>query len=519
MRILWLVVIIALGLGVRTVALVWGQGYEHSSIGDEIEAYQFARDYAAGVERAQYLGQPNFSHGKVPGPLWALFWLGAMQLGGGPESVMWVMLLLNVAVIPLVYILARKLFGPAYALWAALFYAASPWAAHLSLGCLNFSIMAILGVGLYLALWDVIQQPRSAHIFWVCVTLAVMPQFHMMGAFLVPAVALIIVLSPRPVSKRWLAAGIAVGLALYVPYVRGEMAHHWSNTRSLVGGEMKYTFGVLKIFTLPITVMSDLISSWAGSGIGDYVRFGNAAFGSFYLLVLFNAVSLALAVVYLGGFVCGLARAIRSTGYSPGALFRAEPATAFIGTLLFMPSLLFIFTGHNFASRYLFVQFPILMLLPALCVVDRFLRSPRRRWLMTAVALTIAFDVAVTLTFSQYTGHLIEHGDYFVPSFRNLQKVYGLLRADAGPGVRIRVDADDYPKDAGREPRRGADLISEYVRVRENDFHHGQKLTAKKTYLIVPATSPVGNNERVVFAGNGIKLLALPSAPHGPTSE
>lgn len=509
-----LLLIVALGMAVRVASLAWGQGYRYAYITSEVEAYQCALGYMAGEERAQYLGQPNFNYGKVPGPLWAIFWAASLRFGGTPYSVMWAMLLVNVAVIPLVYVLAQKLLGPAYSLWAALFYATSPWAVDFSMGCLNFSPMAFLGAVLFLALWDVVQRPGSAHIFWVCVALAMMPQFHMMGVFLVPASLLIITSSPVPVSKRWLVAGIGIAAALYVPYVRGETAHHWSNTRHILGSETNYTAGVLKTLTLPITVLSNTISSWTGVQVSDYLSFGNAVFGSFYVVALFNATSLILAAVYLGYFLRELFQSIRGHGYSLRALFRAAPAMSFIGTLLLVPIFLFIVTGHNFSSRYLFVQFPILMLLPALCVVDKFLRSPRRRLLMSTVAITIAFDVVVTLQFFHYVGNQIEHGDYFIASFRKLQQVYDVLQADAGYDVRISVDADEHGKSVGIKPRLGGNLISMYVRVREDNAHRGRQPTIEKTYQIRSTASPVAPHERVVFAANGIKLVALSSAAH-----
>ena len=142
----WLLgLILALGLVLRLAGLHWEQGYEFNSIGDEIEAYKVGMQFQAGESHALYLGQPNFKHGKVPGPLWAMVWAAGLRLGGGPEGVIWIVLALNTAVIWLGFILGKKLFDATHGLWAALLLATSPWPVYFSVGCTNPEMMAFLG--------------------------------------------------------------------------------------------------------------------------------------------------------------------------------------------------------------------------------------------------------------------------------------------------------------------------------------------------------------------------------------
>src|SRR5580693_5428347 len=171
-KIILLIGIIALGFLLRWASFYWGEGYEHSRIGDELEAYRYALGLRAGEERATYIGQPNFRGGKLAGPLWAWFWLAGLKIGGSPEAVCLLMLVLNTFVIYFVYRLAESILGSNYSLWAALFCATSPWAVFFSGGCWNPLIMAFFGGLLYWALWDVVTRPNSRSVFWVCVLLA-----------------------------------------------------------------------------------------------------------------------------------------------------------------------------------------------------------------------------------------------------------------------------------------------------------------------------------------------------------
>ncbi len=122
----FLLFIIVAGLVLRLLGLLWGHGYYHTGISDDMEAFRSALSYLEGDAKAQYLGQPHFNSGKVPGPLWAMLWSLPLRFGGSPAVVTLMIILLNVATIPLVFLLARRLFGCSCALWTMLFYSISP---------------------------------------------------------------------------------------------------------------------------------------------------------------------------------------------------------------------------------------------------------------------------------------------------------------------------------------------------------------------------------------------------------
>ncbi len=510
MRIASLVLIVALGFLLRWVGLWWGQGYSYFEIGDQIDAYRVARNFLNGEATAQYIGQPSFKAGRVPGPLWAIFWSTPLRWGGSPNAVTLLIILLNTASIPLVYILADRLFGAKYSLWAALFYATAPWPVYYSVGASNHLVLAPLGALLFLTLWNVSQRPDSPHIFWVCVLLAAIPQFHMIGVFYVPAVVLIIALSPSRISRKWLVAGLAAAAAIYLPYVFGEMRSNWANTRAIFSGESGATAGVLKVFSASVNALSSVVSRWTGYHFSDYRQFGDAMFGSFYVLAFFNALSIIYCILFFGSFLMELVAAMRGQWLSPRAAYRAAPAVLFVAIILFLPPFLFIPTGHGYNTRYAIIQFPCLFLLPALFIVNRLSAGPWRKPLLAGVVVTIIFNCLLSALFFFHQGRQIETADYFIPSFRKMDAVYHRLQAQAGPSRRIRIEAESYTTGREGEPARGARTLADYVNLREElDRRHAGSVS-EQLYRVVPRAAVTGTSDRIAYEGNGIALVAAP---------
>jgi hypothetical protein len=508
-----LLVIVAVGLVLRLLGLVWGHGYYQSGIHDDMEAFRVAVNYLEGDAKAQYLGQPKFNEGKIAGPLWAMFWSAPLRFGGSTVPVFLTIIVLNTAAIPLVYLLARKMFGPSCALWAALFYAISPWPVHFSISCNNPSVLAPLGVLLFLALWDVCTTPRSIHIFWVCLLAAAIPQFHMVGVFYIPFVVFIILLSGNRINRTWLAAGVFAAVVLYLPYIAGEMNNHWENTRQILSKKSKFQFGVLKVLTLQVNVLSNFFSRWTGYRFSEYRAFGDAMLGSFYVLATFNIMSVALGILSLGDFLRDFFRSFRGCLFSLRQVFSSAPATMFMGVLLFGPILLFALTGHDFVSRYLCLQLPLLFCLPAL-FLQKVLQS--HRWqpvLVGGMILTVAFNVAITPVFFYYQKSQIEQAALFVPTFPGMEAVYRSLRADAPPNARIRVDYKEaVPMTQGAVSLVGRNL-SEYVAMRDELYFLGRKPGADRCYRLVPARTDTAGVHSV-YESNGIRLVSCAdSAP------
>ena len=505
MQILLLGLIMAGGLGLRLVGFHWGHGYEFNAIGDEIEAYKVGMEFTAGDQRALYLGQPNFRHGKVPGPLWALVWAAGLRAGGGPDAVIVTVLLLNTAVIGLVFVLGKKLFDAAHGLWAALLLATSPWPVFFSIGCTNPELMAFFGVLLYLALWAVVREPQSPHIFWVVIVLAVMPQFHMFGVFLWPAVLLLFLLRRGELNRQWLAAGVVVATALYVPYMIGEAQNNWINTRRLFGAGDKFSFGSFKALSTTVMSLTNLIESVVGhrsAELADYKIFGTAACGSFSVLALFNILSIGVSVLALGSFGLLFARAIRGKWRALRQALTAAPAIVFIGVLVGLPLLLFIPTGASFNSRYVIVLYPLLFLLPALLLAT----TQHRRLVLGVVVTTVIFNLWLCLAFFHYQNRRLNQADYFMPSFQKLESVYQQICATAGPTDQPQLVATGFPANHGTLATHGADTLVKYVNLRSQFEHPG----TPRPYCVEPSANLIDNSQRVVYQGNGLAVVALP---------
>ena len=499
----WLLgLILALGLVLRLAGLHWEQGYEFNSIGDEIEAYKVGMQFQAGESHALYLGQPNFKHGKVPGPLWAMVWAAGLRLGGGPEGVIWIVLALNTAVIWLGFILGKKLFDATHGLWAALLLATSPWPVYFSVGCTNPEMMAFLGVLLYLALWAVVRQSRSPHIFGVVVILAIMPQFHMFGVFLFPPVLLLLLLRRRDLNWRWLAAGLAVAGLLYAPYVWGESQTGWANTRRLLGEGEKFSWGSFKAISTTVMSLTNLIESAVGHRWAEYKIFGDSVCGSFFVLAAFNALSIGLSGWILGSFAGQCGRALHGKWRSLHQALAAAPAHVFIGALVFLPLLLFIPTGASFNSRYVIGLYPLLFLLPAVLLAT----TRHRRLVAGALVTTVVFNLWLCLAFFRYQDHRIAHANYFIPSFRQLESVYQQLQTGVGPTAHPQLVATGFPANRDALPTHGADTLVNYVNLRSQFDHPG----TPRQLIIVPSTNPVNNLGRVLYQGHGIAAIAPP---------
>ena len=501
-QILLLGLIIIVGLVLRLVGFHWGQGYEFNAIGDEIEAYQVGTQFLAGDQPSLYLGQPNFKHGKVPGPLWAMVWAAGVRLGGGPEAVILTMVVLNTVVIWLVFVLGKKLFDVTHGLWAALLLATAPWPVYFSVGCTNPEMMAFLGVLLYLALWSVVRQSKSPHIFGAIVVLAIMPQFHMFGIFLCPSVLLLLLLRRNELNWKWLAAGLMVAMLLYVPYVLGDAQNHWTNTRRIFGEGDKFSFGSFKALSTTVMSLTNLFESVISRRFADYKIFGDTICGSFYVLALFNALSIGLSALALGGFVVLLTRALKGQWRSLQQALAAAPAVVFIGIMVVLPLLLFIPTGASFNSRYVIVLYPLLFLLPAMLLG----KTRHRRLILGAVVTTIIFNLWFCLAFFRYQDHRIARADYFIPSFRKLELVYQQIRVAAGANEQPHLVAVGFPADHDSLPTHGAETLVKYVNLRAQFDHPG----TLRQMRVEPSASLVDNSGRVLYQDNGIAVVALP---------
>lgn len=518
---LWLLLILLLGFGLRTSGLIWGQAFCYAAQIDCLEAYQVAVDYAQGEPQAQYIGQPNFGqskfneHSKLPGPLWAMFCAAGLRLGGSIDGVIWAIILLNTAAIYLTYLLAARTVGFPTALWAALLMATSPAAIEYSFIVFNPSVMSFLGACLFLALWQVAQRDRSRAAFWLLFLPLMMLQFHMSGLMLIPAVILVLWLKPARLNVPWLVGGIVAGLALYLPYVFGEMAHGWENTRAMMsGGNHGFSRQAFKIFSAPLGF---LVNCWNPIEPAGYQAIGRACFGSFSLLLAFNVVSVILAALLVAGFLWEVRAARRGFWRSPRAAFAQSPGMIFLTIIFAVPLMTSLVEGKHFRARYCIVLLAPLFSLAAVAAVRWLSRQRVRPFFLPLLLLTLGANVCLVLSLYRYQGRCLEQGTLFLPSFHNLETVYQTLKTHAGKNQTVQVEDGGYlqaipPK---HEPSYYyPDQICQYVAIRERERKPlSASLPARSVYKIVPAGQVAPENPAVAWREHGIALVAVPAGP------
>lgn len=518
--------ILLLGFGIRVTGLWWGQAYCHGLQNDSLEAYQVAVDYSRGEAGAQYIGQPNYNdYAKLPGPLWALFCCEGLRLGKGSiEGAVWLVILLNTGAIYLTYVLAARTIGVTAALWAALFMAVSPSAVFFSTVLLNPAVMPFLSGLLLLALWQTTQQDRSKAIFWIPFLPLAMMQFHMTGLMLVPVAILVLALAQVRLNLPWLAIGAIAGFCLYLPYIHGEMAHGWQNTRGMTAGMSHQWTRTLKVFTEPPSYLTNI---WTPRWVylpGEYCAMARACFGTFGLFLAANALSVIAAGFLVSGAFAAVKKGLRGIFRSPRAVFAQSTGTVFLAIAFTVPLLLNFLNGRTFFSRYCLALLPALFALAG-AGACYWLAMPRFRRLVLAILLASTCATAWFMpAMFRFQKMYIQESSRFVPGLGKLEVVYQSLKAHAGRNRRVQVEDADYLKSlAAPPPGQPAETssfqnkeilcqaseICQYVAIREKQDAPLPDIPAPVVmYQLLPADKVRPGDPAVAYYGNGIALIA-----------
>ncbi len=547
----WLGVIVAVGFLLRLAAWKWGQGYAYFQQNDAIEAYSVAVKYWNGDERARYLAQPNCNpKSKLPGPLWTLFCYWPLRVSGSIEGVIGVMVVLNVAALVMTYFLAEAALGAEPALWAASIFAVLPTAVFYSAEVYNPDVMPFLGAALALALWRALQRENSWWIAMVGALFIIMPQFHMSGLMLGPPIILVLWLAAVRLSIPWLLVGIAAGLACYVPYLRGEMAHCWQNTRGMFSGGHGRSWDSLKMLIAPFTLLVNWVPQWTRT-FGDYRALGRACVGSFWILAAFNLVSAISALAMMGIAGTRVTQALCGFLAEPRQAFAMHKGLLFLAVMFVGPLLCGFVTGQPFHARYGLVLLPALTCLAGFAVVELFKgsegagasepnekksgnsnaagagrasatpaeqerRAIRPSWGtaqrlgLIATLTTMAFNLWFVPAMFFQRGRMIDEDAAFVPAFRNLDRAYSALQRHAGPGRNFSVDAGSYVSNLtpGDEVHAGALLLAAYIAIRQQEAGSRAVWQGKPVIYQLRAAGQVEPGDpNVAYRGHGIAIV------------
>lgn len=500
---LWLILL--LGLGLRLYWLYAADAYHYLAINDEITAYEFALRSLAGDTSAWYLGQPDFAGGKAPGPWFTVFWVAAYLLGGStPTGALLVVALLTTAAIVLVYRLAAQFLDNRYALLTALLFACAPWVVYYAVTLWNPTPLVILGAFLFLSLWQTVKTEQARAVFWVCIVLALIPHFHMIGLFYAPVVLLVLYAMPARLNKAWFIAGVIAGLAVYLPYLVGDALHGWHNTHAILSGGGDgdgFSPSVFKILTAPATVLSNLPSRWVGPEFSQYLAFGDAYFGSYVVLLAINLVSILFGFYVVYAFAATFVRLLWRNRLSLKQAFATQPDVVFIALLLFVPLLLFLLTGHNYATRYTIIIFPLLFILLVMRI-RILLQSRLQTFIRGAVVFTVLANTYICMTFFHYTGTQLQAGQQFMPSFGKLETIRRELA-----GTMTGIPALALGPGSNRISELERTLLATLPAYLDIHYRYIEPYRDQKhiPLQLAPAGADVGQQD-VVYSGNGILI-------------
>jgi hypothetical protein len=504
-----LIGIITLGLLLRLYVAIVGEGYHYFSIKDEVNALRVALSFLAGEESAFYIGQPNFANGNAPGPVWTLYWVALFELAGhNVQRTIILTAILNTAVVYLGYRIARHFLQPVYALFATFLLATSPWSVYYTVGLWNPFPMAMLGAFLILALWNTTSNENSGMVFWVGLITAVIPQFHMIGIFYIPTIILFLVLSPARIHRGWLLAGIIAGIAVYIPYIIGDMGNNWENTRQIFGAGKRFSLSVLKILTAPITVLSNHPGRWVSDDFKYFIEYANTWFGSYILLIIINLISMIMGLVVIIKFITPLFSVIKNNWRNPRVAFKEHHKMLFVGLFLVFPLLTFILTGHNYSTRYTILIFPLLFMLPSFYLQNGKSTKFKQFYIYT-LPFMIIVNFYLLFSFYAFQANQIESDDYFVASFNKMELVRQSIKEHAGSEAYIIINPDKFTKDAPDKLRTSVIALTNYMDAIETYEAHMDKPITTKTYLLSSTIERNQTDASIAYQDNIITIKEI----------
>jgi hypothetical protein len=309
------------------ISLKWSEANTYGSQGDSLEACEVAVSYLNGDERASYIGQPNCNtRSKLPGPLWTIFCAAGIKLTGSPEGIVLLTIFANLLAIALTWWLTLELFGSTAALVGASLMAVSPWVVHDSAVIFNPAPMPLFGALIFTAVLCCFRQHKSRAVALVPFLILAGAQFHLSVLGLILPLALLAWLSRMKPNWAWFCIGLVAGVLCYVPYMEGEIAHHWQNTRGMFwGGSSRFSSSALKVFTSPMCFLVNYWSPGWAYAPGEYATLARDAFGGLTGLYAAYIVSGLFAGLAMAGALKIIADALRGFWVAPRDAFSGAP--------------------------------------------------------------------------------------------------------------------------------------------------------------------------------------------------
>lgn len=506
--------ILLLALGLRLLYAFEADGNAFANQNDGMEAYEVATKYSAGEDRAQYLSHANCNpHSKLPGVLWTLTCVAGIKLTNSVSGILLLIILFNLAAIAITWKLARDWFDQTSASLAALLMAVAPWPVHYSAIVWNPSPMPLFGAVIFLALFRCVRNEKSAAIFWLPFLILIGPQFHMSTLTLILPLLLFGWLMRLKPSWVWLAAGVLAAAACYAPYILGDARHDWANTRGMfTGGAGKFSPDALKVITSPFGL---LINYWYPGWTyapGDYAELARRSFGGLAGLVLANLISVAVAVLSVGGVVGAVKPLLKNIRTAPRDCLLRSPALLAVVFLLVAYLFFNLIAGKPFHARYCLLVMPLLFALVGFGTARCLAAGRLKKYFLTLLLVAVTVNVWFMIANCRFEHDRITDGKYFVPGYAKLESVYRQLKTTAETKVEVRDH--DYlaalPPGEKNNLYRHVGLLRRYVVCRELELQTAGIVFTQTNLLELRAATLVRSNDVAVkFYGNRIALVAV----------
>lgn len=182
-------------------------------------------------ERFPHVGSELTKGGYTPGPGLYLVQLPALMVTLDPRGLLVWLALLHGGGLWLTYLIGKEHFSAKVGIAATAMFATFPLAVLAIRYLWNPSYMFPLTALFYWGLLDWIFKRRSNRFVWICFSVALMTQIHISALMLMVLALVCWGVYRAPMTKKHFALGIGAVLLIFAPYIVGELATGFSNTK------------------------------------------------------------------------------------------------------------------------------------------------------------------------------------------------------------------------------------------------------------------------------------------------
>jgi hypothetical protein len=329
--------------------------------GDEAEFWAMARSIATGA--AHPLLGPPVSGGAArhPGPAFYYIMAFSQLFSRTPEAANAFIAILGGLSVGLYWDALRRSFGDWGALVAALLLACAPWSVLYADRIWNANLLCILVVIAFWAACRLRERPDSWLVAPFLALCILMPQVHLAAPAALAALGVLVWPALRKANKNYVALGVGIGVGLYGPFIKNELATGFSDTLAALhetGSVRTWGFALVPVYVLRMlttdTSYQLLAGYWGGLDEPAAIKvqfLGNADFPlAPHRLVLF-----IVSLVLVGAAVAPAARMLirNRKGEEPiewAGTFLGAAVTGYLANVFFLALTGKAIFGHYVAS-------------------------------------------------------------------------------------------------------------------------------------------------------------------------